>query len=175
MNPFARMLLPNILSEYRLAPNGIHGVSHWARVETFGLRLARETGADPLVVSLFAIFHDACRENDGYDPDHGPRGAALAGILLEGRLETTAVQREQLRRACELHTFGLPQSDQDITVLTCWDADRLDLARVGVTPDPFQLCTEPARSDELISWAVALSLSGCNPWEVRGFVGVPNR
>jgi uncharacterized protein len=171
MHPFARMLLPKILSEYRLAPDGIHGVSHWGRVETFGRRVAEETGADQLVVSLFALFHDSCRRSEGRDPEHGPRGAILARKLLKGYEQISPVQVDQLQRACELHTYGTPHSDTDITVLTCWDADRLDLARVGVTPDPLQLCTVPARSDELISWAMELTLSGWNPWEERGFAG----
>jgi uncharacterized protein len=165
MNPFARMLLPTIVAEYRLDPNGIHGVSHWARVEVFGLRLAEETGADQFVVSLFALFHDSCRRSEGRDPGHGPRGAVLAGELLRQCDQISPLQMDQLRRACELHTYGTPRSVTDITVLTCWDADRLDLRRVGVTPDPVLLCTEPARSDELITWAMQMSLSGWNPWD----------
>jgi uncharacterized protein len=165
MHPFARVLLPNVLAAYRLDPNGIHGVSHWARVEAFGRRVAEENGADQLVVSLFALFHDSCRRSEGWDPEHGPRGAVLARELLRESDRISPVQMVQLQRACELHTYGTPHSDSDITVLTCWDADRLDLRRVGVIPDPVLLCTEPARSNELISWAMQLSLSGWNPWE----------
>ena len=32
----------------------------------------------------------------------------------------------------------------DPTVLTCWDADRLDLGRVGITPRAEKLCTSAA-------------------------------
>jgi uncharacterized protein len=39
----------------------------------------------------------------------------------------------------------------DITIQTCWDADRLDLGRVGVFPDAARLCTGAAR--RLIQWA----------------------
>jgi hypothetical protein len=35
--------------------------------------------------------------------------------------------------------------DGDITVQTCWDADRLDLPRVGIQPLPQFLCTEAAK------------------------------
>ncbi|MFP4072323.1 MAG: HD domain-containing protein [Desulfovibrionales bacterium] len=157
------ILLETILSVYRLDPAGIHGVSHWARVEAFGLRLADETGADPLVVSLFALFHDACRVSEGHDPRHGPRGALLANRLLRN-FPISDIQMNQLLRACELHTYGTPRTLQDITILTCWDADRLDLGRVGVTPDPRQLCTEPAKSEEIIAWAVAKSEAGWNPF-----------
>jgi len=29
----------------------------------------------------------------------------------------------------------------DVTIQTCWDADRLDLGRVGIIPDPDRMCT----------------------------------
>jgi alkaline phosphatase D len=37
------------------------------------------------------------------------------------------------------------------TLLACWDADRLDLGRAGITPVPERLCTDAAR--ELLAWA----------------------
>jgi len=43
-------------------------------------------------------------------------------------------------------------------VQTCWDADRLDLGRVGKKPDPLRLCTAAARKPEIISAAYARSL-----------------
>ena len=45
--------------------SAIHGPSHWVRVERNGLYIARRTGANQAVVSLFALFHDSRRENDG--------------------------------------------------------------------------------------------------------------
>ena len=58
----------------------LHGEGHWLRVAAAGLALLPNTpGADPTVVFLFALFHDSMRLNDGHDPLHGPRGAALAG------------------------------------------------------------------------------------------------
>jgi uncharacterized protein len=168
MRSYLQTLFPSVLEGYRLDVRGIHGVAHWARVEAFGTRVAEETGADRLVVSLFALFHDCCRRSEGRDPEHGPRGAELAGKLLNGFGWVSPLQIDQLQRACRLHTYGTPGTETDITVLTCWDADRLDLARVGVMPDPFQLCTEPARSRELIAWAVERSLAGWNPWDGGG-------
>ena len=47
------------------------------RVAENGRRLAPVTGADPQVVELFAVFHDACREGEGVDRGHGRRGAEL--------------------------------------------------------------------------------------------------
>jgi uncharacterized protein len=53
--------------------------------------------------------------------------------------------------ACEEHTNG--GVDPDPTVGVCWDADRLNLWRVGIKPDPRFLSTQPARSVERIAWA----------------------
>ena len=49
-------------------------------------------------------------------------------------------------------------TEADVTVQTCWDADRLDLGRVGIRPHPRYLCTPAARSAEVIEWAHARSL-----------------
>ena len=57
----------------------------------------------------------------------------------------------QLYEACADHTEGV--SHDDSTIATCWDADRLDLGRVGIHPDPARLCTEVARQASIIDWA----------------------
>jgi uncharacterized protein len=54
----------------------------------------------------------------------------------------------------------------DATVLACWDADRLDLGRVGIRPVPHRLCTAPARQPDAI--AQALRLSEGRPRQRRG-------
>ena len=41
----------------------------------------------------------------------------------------------------------------DVTIQTCWDADRLDLGRVGIYPSPEYLSTEIAKRPETIRWA----------------------
>ncbi len=45
---------------------------------------------------------------------------------------------------CRIHNGGMPQSDPTLAV--CLDADRLDLGRVGITPDPEYLSTPTAKS-----------------------------
>jgi len=50
--------------------------------------------------------------------------------------------------------------EADITVQTCWDADRLDLGRVGKTPRVEKLCTEEARDPVLRELAYQRSLRG---------------
>jgi hypothetical protein len=52
-------------------------------------------------------------------------------------------EEDMLAYACRHHSGGM--IDADITVQACWDADRLDLGRVGIIPDPARLCTGAAR------------------------------
>lgn len=150
-HPQMRKLVQAIGEQYVLDWHGIHGIGHWARVWENGMRLAEETGADKEVVSYFALFHDARRLNEGRDRGHGKRGAELAA---QWRGELFGLGDEQfvlLYEACAHHTHGMTEAD--MTVQACWDADRLDLGRVGITPQPHRLCTEFARREETIAWA----------------------
>jgi uncharacterized protein len=100
-------------------------------------------GADPLVVWLFAGVHDSRRLSDRFDPHHGWRAAALAKKLRGVLFEVTDGQMALLEHALELPADGYVTEEP--TVGACWDADRLDLARCGITPDPELLSTDAAR------------------------------
>jgi len=144
-------LVQVILEGYALPWHGTHGVGHWARVLENGLRLVECTGVNPDIVSLFAVFHDARRINEGSDRGHGRRGAELAAELRGTLFQLPDEDLLLLRRACDGHTDG--GTDADLTIQICWDADRLDLARVGKEVDPGRLCTAAARTPEIIRWA----------------------
>jgi uncharacterized protein len=146
----SQKLFQHIQIQYALSPTGIHGPAHWQRVCENGLRLAAVTGANVQVVELFAYLHDACRQSDGRDRDHGPRAAALARALQGTLLHLRKHELELLAYACAYHTRGLTEAD--VTVQTCWDADRLDLGRIGIRPDPARLCTPAARDPAVIEW-----------------------
>lgn len=135
-------LVDRILSQYILHPDGAHGIHHWINVRNNGVKLAQLNNANEEVVKLFALFHDACRTNEFNDPNHGGRGAQLAYRLFE-YLNITKDELLILCRACEYHTTGL-KGETDITILTCWDADRLDMKRFGISIDPQYLCTSSA-------------------------------
>ena len=148
-------LVAHLRAQFRLDWSGIHGVAHWVRVRSLGLRLAERTTADPTVVELFAWLHDARRRNDGRDRHHGDRAADLA-VALNGRFFDLDDHRLGLLvTACQGHSGG--STEGDITVQTCWDADRLDLGRIGIRPEPSRLCTDAARDDAMIRWAWARS------------------
>jgi uncharacterized protein len=144
-------LLQFILDHYALPWNGCHGVAHWARVLENGRRLAGETRANIEVVSLFAILHDSQRVTEGSDPQHGPRAAEFAETIRGELVDLPDREFWLLQMACDGHTHE--RTHPDLTVQTCWDADRLDLGRVGVMPHPSRLCTDVARRPEVLKWA----------------------
>jgi uncharacterized protein len=144
-------LIQLVRREFVLDWGGIHGAPHWARVRENGLRLSETTGANVKVVEAFAFLHDSQRRHDGDDRDHGRRAAELVRTLPNSLLDLVASDIALLAAACEGHSDGGVATD--MTVSTCWDADRLDLGRVGIVPDPARLCTDAARDPALIRWA----------------------
>lgn len=149
------MIAPELLEEIRcgfaLHLDGIHGEAHWERVYENGLRLAQRTKADLEIVELFAYLHDSKRQSDGWDHEHGQRAAAFVKDL-QGRLLALSDEKLAcLAFACAHHSRGLTEAD--VTVQTCWDADRLDLGRVRIKPHERYLCTDAAKDPQLIEWA----------------------
>ena len=144
-------LLELVRLEFVLSWHSVHGEPHWARVRENGLRLARLTGARLRVVELFALLHDSKRLNDGRDPGHGKRAATFARTLRGSLVQLPDEDFELLACACEYHTDGWTEAE--ITVQTCWDADRLDLGRIGIRPKARCLCTSAARQPSMIEWA----------------------
>ena len=149
-------LLRRLRSDFRLEWQGIHGVAHWARVRLTGLMLAKHTGARTDVIEAFALLHDSQRQNDRGDRGHGERAARFAEAINDELLQLDGVGLELLTAACGGHSDG--RTEGDVTVLTCWDADRLDLGRIGIKPSPRRLCTAAARHAYFLEGAYARSL-----------------
>jgi uncharacterized protein len=142
-------ILDAIKDGYPLSLDGDHGISRWARVCENGMRLADALDADREVVALFALFHDSRRVDEFEDDRHGLRGAELARSLRGTLVHLDDARFELLYEACRLHSDGRMTGEP--TLLACWDADRLDLGRVGITPDPRRLATDAARG--MVDWA----------------------
>ncbi len=160
-----RPLVHRILEDYALPWHGTHGMGHWARVLVNGLRLAEQTGANIHVVQLFAVFHDSRRINETTDFGHGRRGAEFAAILRDDLFSLPDDEFDLLHEACAGHTDG--ETSGNISIQTCWDADRLDLGRVGIMPEPRRLCTDAAKKAEMIEWADGRASSQVVPDFVR--------
>ena len=101
--------------------------------------IAEHSGADVRVVRLFAVLHDARRKDEGSDLGHGQRGAELAREMRGTLFDLDDDLFRELYDACAAHELG--RVTPDPLIGTCWDADRLDLWRVGARPMPQYLST----------------------------------
>lgn len=124
-----------------------HGVEHWDRVTKFGQLLYQE-GADLDVILAFAYLHDSERMNNGHDINHGKRASRLIDKIRHTKLKNmTDEQITMLKKACELHTIA--HRTGNLTIDICFDADRMDLLRVGIVPLPERMAT--TRGAELVA------------------------
>ena len=159
--------LPAVLDAVRiLSPSSrspVHGEGHWRRVATNGLDLAAEVGADALLVVLFSGFHDSIRFSEHRDDGHGMRGGFLARRLSSELLGLSGDRLDLLEAACRGHTDG--RTSDDRTIGACWDADRLDLCRLGRAIDPGAMSTAPGRTAFVQERAAAL-LTASLDWPV---------
>lgn len=145
-----------LVESHSLGHDGFHGKDHWLRVLHNAREIAGATGANLRVLELFAILHDSRRENENHDPEHGQRAAAYA-IKLRGKwFDLADDEMDLLMEACRFHSDGITEAHP--TVQACWDADRLDLGRVGVRPDPLYLCTAYAQRPDVIEAAYLRSI-----------------
>jgi uncharacterized protein len=150
-------LIAHIKQEFKIDWHGIHGANHWARVLHHGKSIGQIRNADLMVIELFGFLHDSCRLNDGRDPKHGERAAEFAHGMNGEYFQLQPRQLDKLCYAMQHHSGG--EVSTDITIQTCWDSDRLDLGRVGITPSPKYLSKEATRFiDAAYDWS-----RGINP------------
>jgi uncharacterized protein len=129
--------------------SSIHGPQHWHNVEDVGMKIAHLLESlgkqvDREVVRLFAVLHDSCRWSDNHDPDHGRRAAEYARQMRGRLFDLDDPRFELLYRAIACHADGFTVKDPTIGV--CFDADRMDLRRVGIKPDPAFISTPEMRA-----------------------------
>ena len=157
-SPIVRQQYVDFLAgNFRLSHNGHHGLEHWMRVLINGRLLANENGADIEVVEHFALVHDVMRENENLDLHHGPRAADFVKSIVGTWIKLDDQQLRKLIEACRYHSVG--RLDRDITIQTCWDADRLDLGRVGKKPKSTYLGSSLARDQSFMKMAYERSKS----------------
>jgi uncharacterized protein len=121
-----------------------------------GLLLAEQQEGDPEVIQWFAFLHDLERHDDYRDPEHGVRAAMLAREINDEFMRLSNEQLILLEDACTYHSDG--HTEHDPTVMICWDADRLDLGRVGIYPDAQYLCTVLAKNEKFFDAAYDRSI-----------------
>jgi uncharacterized protein len=145
-----------LVESHSLGHDGFHGKDHWLRVLQNAREIAGATGANLRVLELFAVLHDSRRENENHDPEHGHRAAAYTLELRGKWFDLADDEMDLLIEACRFHSDGITEAH--LTVQACWDADRLDLGRVGVRPDPLYLCTTYAQRPDVIEAAYLRSI-----------------
>ena len=114
----------------------IHGIQHYCNVSLAGLQLMR----------YFAYLHDSCRENEGDDPEHGPRAAEYVESIKH-LIDLCTAERWMLQSACALHTRAKPWDGHKYTLFEkcAFDADRSDIGRVCFAVDPKYLFTDKGK------------------------------
>lgn len=134
-----------------------------------GMELAAfNPGCDRDLLLLFALLHDSQRWDDYEDLEHPHRAAKFAATLDLGLSEE---RMATLLFAIRHHTDG--QIHSDPTIAVCWDADRLNLWRVGIQPSPQWLSTPEARTRERILWAARLQKQHFDWLELLGLAVSP--
>jgi uncharacterized protein len=130
----------SLLAEARdgavLAHEPMHGELHWRAVAWAGLRI-REIApwlSAPVMIS-FGLLHDCRRETDDWDPGHGERAARVAARSRPLKRLLGAVGRDLVSEACLMHERGMSRFDAP-AIGACWDADRVNLVRLGFRLDP---------------------------------------
>lgn len=131
---------------YNQNDKNIHGYKHSLRVSINTEILCDAYGIRSDIsyqLKNFAFFHDLYRVNDGCDPEHGKRAAEA--IKRSKEREHSQMRWipddiiDKLCFACKNHTHLHKSGDPIIDI--CFDADRLDLPRVGIMPEPKKMAT----------------------------------
>jgi len=141
-------LVELVKKDFKIDFYGDHGIEHWLRVYKNTKILAEYYKVESSVFELFSLLHDSKRENEFFDEKHGPRAAAFAKQLINEKL--IVLNKEDERRllfACANHTVTDKESllCQDLIVQICFDSDRLDIGRVGITPSAEYMSTDYAK------------------------------
>lgn len=159
-------VIEQVLAQYRCDLGGYHGAAHWDRVLYNALTLFVRTEDKYKIhfntLPYFALFHDSQRFDEGHDLSHGMRAATyIEKNFSATRLGLSRFEYKRLIDACFGHTTE--RISRDPTIAICWDADRLDLGRVGVIPDPSYFSTEEAKCHDLIRSCVNTNITDSQP------------
>lgn len=143
-------LVQAVCNQHKLDLNHTgHGLDHWCRVIDNGLRLSAITpNVDRDVIIAFGFLHDSGRTHDEHCEVHGKVAGVYVMRELDVLIPLTNEQKLMVSIACINHTSAQPGEFPlyDETLLTCFDADRLDLWRVGILPCNKYLFTDAAKT-----------------------------
>jgi uncharacterized protein len=138
-----RALMSRIYADSTALGTKVHNTGHWSKVALMGRKLAEAEGQDPTFCEVFGFLHDCQRLEDGHDAGHGARAAQYARSIKK-LIPFRGKKFKDLLYALKWHDDKTHAPNLQIGC--CWDADRLDLRRVGVKPDPSMLNTLAAKT-----------------------------
>lgn len=123
----------------------LHGLKHWKQVHANVLRLCTvNEGVNIDIAVAFAYLHDSCRRYNGRDLMHGER--AVDNVLSIRHSILREFSDDEIRMLCEACKFHSQKiKTGNITIDTCFDADRLDLIRVDIEPVVEKMATDGGR------------------------------
>ena len=154
-NVFTQPFFDHLVGQFQLDPFGNHGIEHWLRVLINGREIAKRISVNLKVIELFALIHDCRRWNELEDSLHGQRAAEFCDTLKNRWFAFDDTDLRLLRTACRYHTNE--NFHPNATVQACWDADRLDLGRIGIRPSKERLGAYLEKHDDLVQAAIARS------------------
>lgn len=109
-----------------------HDWWHAARVRATAAVIAREEGADGLVVALAALLHDVADEKLTGDPASGP-AAARAWLDSRGADRAVVEHVAAIVGVVSFHGAGVPDAPTSLEGRCVRDADRLDaMGAIGI-------------------------------------------
>lgn len=140
----------------------LHGVAHWTRVHRYGLLLAETlelSESEKIAVALFGWTHDLARTDDGGGNQHSIDGAEYVAhvtntLFSDFPKDTLTIVQNAIRYHSDgmnaeeaLYSLSLANDSSWSrsailnTIGCCWDADRLDLLRLGIVPRESKMST----------------------------------
>lgn len=142
------------LRQFTYIDSRLHGPAHWVRVHRFGTMLANSLNLserEARCVEVFSFTHDLARIDDGGGNQHAIDGAIHAFKVMDAIFpDLDEAQQQLISAAIRYHSDGLRADEayyrgfieinewsEDVLINTvgcCFDADRLDLLRLGVEP-----------------------------------------
>jgi uncharacterized protein len=109
-----------------------HDWWHVDRVRKLALRLAREEGADELVVELAALLHDVADYKFSGSPDAGPQ-AAREWLVGQGADVVTVEHVAEIVAKMSFKGARVPDAELSLEGRCVRDADRLDaIGAIGI-------------------------------------------
>lgn len=132
----------NVVPYLSFSNSNIHGIKHLRKVAYLAGRFATCLNTNIEAAVIGGYLHDCARIDDGVGNHHAHKSAVLAEKILN-EIYPNYVESKTIYNAIYSHADGLISDDKIIGCV--WDADRLNLIRLGIIPQLDLLSTPVAR------------------------------